>query len=92
MFSSALPVGLALASALLLPLGASAIPINAANGVAETAPSRTAGPRRPGAIPQPSKATDLGSQTSNGRGRPVPGQATLSAEKTMAEVKTVQIP
>jgi|688.fasta_scaffold04206_14 hypothetical protein len=78
--------------ALLLPLGASAVPIHAANGVADTTPNRTSGPRRPGPIPQPSQNTDLSTQSSNGRGRPVPGKASLTADKAMAAGTPVLIP
>jgi len=80
MFKPFGPMGLALAGTLLLPLGASAVPIQAANGVAETTPNQTSGPRRPGPIPQASQTTDLSTQSSNGRGRPVPGKASLTAE------------
>lgn len=92
MLPSLRALGLAFASALLLPLGASAVPIQAADGVAGSTPSRTSGPRRPGAIPQPSQASGLGSQSSNGRGRPVPGQATPQADEAMAEAPAVRIP
>jgi hypothetical protein len=92
MFQSCYHVGLALAGALLLPLGASAVPINAANGVADTTPNRTSGPRRPGPIPQPSQNTDLSTQSSNGRGRPVPGKASLTADKATAAGTPVLIP
>lgn len=91
MFQPFCLMGLALAGTLLLPLGASAVPIHAANGVAETMPSRTSGPRRPGPIPQASQSTDLSTQSSNGRGRPVPGKASLTADKAMAEGTPLQI-
>ena len=83
---------LALAGALLLPLGASAVPIQAANGEADTTPNRTSGPRRPGPIPQAANRTDLSSQTSNGRGRPVPGQTSPTADRAIAEGTSVLIP
>ena len=92
MFQSFCPVGLALAGALLLPLGAWAVPINAANGVADTTPNGTSWPRRPGPIPQASQSTDLSTQSSNGRGRPVPGKASLTADKPLAPGSPVLIP
>jgi hypothetical protein len=92
MIQSLCPLGLALASALLLPLGASAVPIHAANGVADATPNRSSGPRRPGPIPQPSQSTDMSTQSSNGRGRPVPGKASLTADKAMAAGTPVLIP
>lgn len=91
MFKPFGPMGLALAGTQLLPLGASAVPIQAANGVAETTPNQTSGPRRPGPIPQASQATDLSTQSSNGRGRPVPGKASLTVDKALAEGTPLQI-
>ena len=43
----------ALASSLFLPFGASAVPINAADGVADTVPTATSGARRPSLLPKP---------------------------------------
>ena len=76
------PLGLALAGTLLAPLSATAIPIEAANGVADSVPGSAAGPRHPGVIsltktsveaPSPFKAS----------GRPVPG----TGLRTLAEVQ-----
>jgi hypothetical protein len=91
MFKPFGPMGLALAGTLMLPLGASAVPIHAANGVAETTPNQASCPRRPGPIPQASQTTDLSTQSSNGRGRPVPGKASFTADKALAEGTPLQI-
>jgi hypothetical protein len=85
-----LPFSLALASSLFLSFGASAVPINAADGVADTVPTATSGARRPGLIPKP--AADVsGTQTSNGRGRPVPGKSTIQLLDNMAEITPSQM-
>lgn len=70
-----LSIGIALASTLLVPLAASAVPIKAADGVSDSAASSASGPRRPGLITPAPVNGDSASQTINRRGRPVPGQA-----------------
>lgn len=74
-------IGIALASSLLVPLAASAVPIMAANGVPESAPASPSGPRRPGLISPAAVNVDAASETTNRGGRPVPGRTngTLSA-------------
>lgn len=70
----ALSIGIALASALLVPLAASAVPIKGADGVPDAA-AAASGPRRPGLITPAASNGDAASQTINRRGRPVSGQA-----------------
>lgn len=90
MFRFSLPFSLALASSLLLPFGASAVPINAADGVADSVPTAASGARRPGLIPKPA-ADESGTQaSSNGRGRPVPGKSTVQSMDNMAEITPSQ--
>jgi hypothetical protein len=72
MFKVVLPLGIALASAWLLPLTASAMPIKAADGVSTSAPNTPSGPRRPGLIPPTPQAEETTSQLVNRRGRTVP--------------------
>jgi hypothetical protein len=72
MFKAVFPLGIALASASLLPLTASAVPIKAADGVSTSVPNSQSGPRRPGLIRSTPRAGDTASQFSNRRGRPVP--------------------
>jgi hypothetical protein len=72
MFKAVLPLGIALASASLLPLAASAVPIKAADGVSTSVPNSQSGPRRPGPIRPAPRAGDTASQFVNRRGRPVP--------------------
>jgi hypothetical protein len=72
MFKAVLPLGLALASASLLPMTAEAVPIKAADGVSTSVPNSQSGPRRPGLIPQTPQAGDTANQFVNRRGRPVP--------------------
>lgn len=85
-----LPFRLALASSFLLPLGAWAIPINAADGVADSVPGSTSGARRPGLIAKPA-AEQGDSPTSSGRGRPVPGKSSLQQIDNMAEITPSQV-
>ncbi|MFM9086604.1 MAG: hypothetical protein ACKOPT_00360 [Cyanobium sp.] len=68
-----LPLGLSLAGALLSPLSASAVPIQAANGVAVSVPGRASGPRHPGVITLP-KSSEASPSFLKSSGRPVPGQ------------------
>jgi hypothetical protein len=82
-------VAVALASSLLLPMAATAVPIQTAGtpSTSAAAPAVTAtmtGPRRPGAVPSTStsRVSATSSDLSSGPRRPVPGKSeTLTAEK-----------
>ncbi len=78
-----LPLGFALAGSLVSPLSATAIPIRAVNGVAQTVPSSTAGPRHPGVI---SLTESSAGQVSalKPSGRPVPAQGSRSVPQDQA--------
>jgi hypothetical protein len=89
MFRFSLPF--ALASSLLLPFGASAVPINAADGVADSVPTAASGARRPGLIPKPAADAADTQASSNGRGRPVPGKSTIQTMDSMAEITPSQV-
>ncbi|MFM7170931.1 MAG: hypothetical protein ACKOYH_08825 [Cyanobium sp.] len=77
-----IPLGLALAGTLLSPLSASAVPIEAANGVADSVPGSAAGPRHPG-VTVLIKSSGGSPSSFKASGCPVPGQAL----RTFAEVK-----
>jgi len=91
MFRFSLSFSLALASSLLLPFGASAVPINAADGVADSVPSAASGARRPGLIPKPAADASDAQASGNGRGRPVPGKSTIQTMDSMAEITPSQV-
>jgi hypothetical protein len=83
-------VAVALATSFLLPLAATAVPIQAPGSGTASAPvtggtpGMAAGPRRPGAIPTASRSRDTSSNSdlSSGPRRPVPGQnEALTAKK-----------
>lgn len=76
-------VAVALATSFLLPLAATAVPIQAPGSGSAAAPATggtsgmATGPRRPGAIPSTSRSRDTGvsSDLSSGPRRPVPGKS-----------------
>ncbi len=72
-----LPLGLALAAPLVSPLSVAAIPIKAVNGVAETVPCSTAGPRHPGVITL-GKSSEGQISALKPSGRPVPARGSRS--------------
>jgi hypothetical protein len=83
-------VAVALATSFLLPLAATAVPIQAPGSGTASAPATggtpgmAAGPRRPGAISTVSRSRDTGlnSDIASGTRRPVPGQSeALTAKK-----------
>ena len=70
------PIGLLLAAASLMPLGVSAVPIRAADGVPTSVSGPQSGPRHPGVVSlsSPNPGPGSASLSTNRRGRPVPGQ------------------
>jgi len=83
-------LAVALATSFLLPLAATAVPIQAPGSGSGAAPASggtsgmATGPRRPGAIPSTSRSRDTGlnSDLPSGTRRPFPGQSeALTAKK-----------